>query len=130
MKTVYASAVTLVDTDKRVLIAKRREEQIMPGYWEFPGGKLKDNETPEECARREVKEELGIELGCFAPLTFISETREDYHVIVYLYICREWQGITKGSEGQEVKWVRPLDLTKYNLLPANIPLIPVIRDAV
>jgi len=129
IKTVYAAAVALVDKDKRVLIATRpAHKEIMPGYWEFPGGKLNEDETPEQCIKREAEEELGIKLGCFAPLTFISENRGDYHIVVYLYICREWDGIAQGIEGQEVKWVRPLDMNNYNILPANKPLIPMLRD--
>lgn len=130
MKVVYASAVALVDADKRVLIARRpKHKEIMPDYWEFPGGKVEDGETPDDCIRREAEEEVGVKLGCFTPLTFISERREGYHVIVYLYICREWDGIPRGVEDQEIKWIKPIDLAKVDdFLPANKPLIPMIRD--
>jgi 8-oxo-dGTP diphosphatase len=127
---VYAAAVALVDKDGRVLIAKRPEGKIMPGYWEFPGGKLEGNETPEQAAKREVKEEIGVSLGCFAPLSFISEKRDGYHVIVYVFVCREWQGTAEGKEEQELKWVRPMALAQENLLPGNVPLVPIIRDMV
>lgn len=131
MKTVYAAAVALVDADKRVLMTERpAHKKIMPGYWEFPGGKLYKNESPEDCVKREAEEELGIKLGCFTPLTFISENRGDYHIIVYLYICREWDGIAQGAEGQKLKWLRPLDMRNYKILPANEPLIPTLRDFV
>lgn len=129
-KIVHAAAVVLVDKDGRVLIAQRQPGQIMPDYWEFPGGKLQDGETPEDCIRREASEELGIALGCFAPLNFISETRDGYHVIVYLFICREWDGIPQGIEGQPLKWLRPNALYEVELLPANRPLISAIREVV
>jgi len=128
-KIVHAAAIILVDKDKRVLIAKRPSTaEIMPDFWEFPGGKMEEGETPEQCLNREVKEELGVDLGCHFPLTFISEKRDGYHVIVYLYVCRETKGIPSAQEGQEIKWVRPLDLKDYELLPANKPLVPMIRD--
>lgn len=127
---VQAVAGVLVDQDGRVLIDKRRKDQIYADYWEFPGGKIEQGESPEEAIKREVKEETGVSMGCMAPLSFISEDRDEYHVIVLIYICREWEGIPQGLEGQETKWVRPEQLKDYELLPANVPLIPVIRDMV
>ena len=125
----HAAAVALIDSDGRILIQKRKaDNEIMPNYWEFPGGKIEVGETPETCLIREVKEELGVALGCRAPLSFISEDRGEYHIIVYLYISRDTEGIPFGAEGQEIKWVRPMELSKYDLLPANKALIPMIRD--
>jgi len=127
----HAAAVALIDSDGRVLIQKRPStSEIMPNFWEFPGGKMEEGEIPETCVIREVKEELGVDLGCRAPLTFISEDRGDYHIIVYLYISRDTAGIPYGAEGQEIKWVRPNKLSEYDLLPANKALIPMIRDFV
>lgn len=131
MKIIHAAAVVLVDTDGRVLISSRPDyKTVMPGYWEFPGGKLEEGETPEEALRREIDEELGIKLGCFTPLSFISEPRGKYHVIVYVYICREWNGIPCPMESQGMKWVRVNELSQWDILPANKPLIPLIRDTV
>jgi len=101
----------------------------MPGYWEFPGGKIEKGETPEEALRREIKEELGVELGCFWPFTFISEKRPEHHLVAFLYLCREWDGIVSALHHQELKWLRPLDLPKVeNMLPSNKPLISMLRD--
>ena len=131
MKIIHASAVVLVDRDNRVLIQKRAaDNQLMPNYWEFPGGKMEENETPEQAIVREVKEELGVDLGCRAPLSFISSDRDDHHIIVYLFISRDTNGIPHGKEGQEIKWVRVNELNNYELLPENKPLIPIIRDFV
>lgn len=127
---LHASAVALVDRDKRILIAKRPEGKFMPGFWEFPGGKLEAGETPEAALKRELVEELGLTLGCTAPLTFISEAREDHHVIVYVYICREWKGIPEKKVHAELAWARVGKLKEYNLLPSNIPLITTLRDTI
>ncbi len=125
---IYAVAAALVDRDGRVLIAQRPEGKIMPGYWEFPGGKIEKGETPEAALKREIKEEIGVKMGCMAPLSFISETRDTYHVVVMLYVCREWEGIAQGLENQQLAWVRPMALPQYNLLPSNAPLVPIVRD--
>ncbi len=175
MKFVHAAAAILVDPDKRILVQQRpADSAIMPHYWEFPGGKLLEGETPLDCVKREVLEETGLTMGCTAPLNFISETRhkerkiiklnsdddneakqhvsqshqpakrsliendsshfqkqlDSYHIIVYLYICREWEGIPEARLGQEMKWLRVRDLESVELLPGNLPMIPYIRDAV
>ena len=125
---IHAVAAALVDKDKRVLIARRPEEKFMGGFWEFPGGKVEAGETPEEALRREAEEEIGVKLGCMGPMSFISEKREDHHAVVMVYVCREWDGIPEGKEGQYIKWVRPLQMKQYDILPSNIPLIPILRD--
>lgn len=119
----------MIDARGKVLIAKRPEGRIMSGYWEFPGGKLHSGELPEKALRREVREELGIELGAFTPFSFISEPREDCHVIVYLFHCREWRGTAQGMEGQELAWVPPTKLNEYDLLPSNRTLLPLLQKA-
>lgn len=130
MQIVCAVAAILVDQDKRVLIAERPAGKFMEGYWEFPGGKMEQGETPEAALRREVQEEMGVQMGCMAPLSFISEARSDHHALVLVYICREWKGIAAPQEGQQAAWVRIPQLRDYRLLPGNVPLLPIMRDMV
>ena len=119
-----------MDHDGRILISKRPEGKHMPGFWEFPGGKLEIGETPEECLIREIKEEIDINLSnfCFSPLTFSLNEYDEFNILLLLYVCREWEGIILGKEKQELKWVFPKDLYDKNLLPADKELIPFIRD--
>ena len=130
MKTILVSAVALIDVDGRILLAQRPEGKAMAGLWEFPGGKVEPGETPEAALIRELHEELGIDTwaSCLAPLTFASHTYPDFHLLMPLFACRKWQGIVQGREGQALKWVRAGDLRSYPMPPADIPLIPVLRD--
>ena len=130
MKVVLVSAVALIDRDGRVLIAQRPEGKSMGGLWEFPGGKVEPGETPEAALIRELHEELGIDTwaSCLAPLTFASHSYEDFHLLMPLFACRKWNGIAQGREGQALKWVRATDLKQYPMPPADIPLIPILRD--
>ena len=130
MKIILVSAVALIDPDGRVLLAQRPAGKSMAGLWEFPGGKDEAGETPEDALVRELHEELGIETwsSCLAPLTFASHTYDDFHLLMPLYACRKWDGIVQGKEGQELAWVRAQDLNKYPMPPADIPIIPILRD--
>ena len=102
----------------------------MAGLWEFPGGKVEAGERPEDALIRELNEELAITVRepCLAPLTFASHSYPDFHLLMPLFICRRWEGFVRPPEGQVIKWVRANDLSKYEMPPADIPLIPVLRD--
>lgn len=130
MKTLLVSAVALIDRDGRILLAQRPEGKSMAGLWEFPGGKVEQGETPEVALIRELQEELGIDTwsSCLAPLTFASHSYEDFHLLMPLFACRKWDGIPQAQEGQTLKWVRAAELRDYPMPPADIPLIPILRD--
>jgi 8-oxo-dGTP diphosphatase len=130
MKVILVSAVALIDADGRVLLAQRPEGKSMAGLWEFPGGKVEADETPEAALIRELQEELGIDTwqSCLAPLTFASHSYEEFHLLMPLFACRKWQGIPQSREGQRLAWVRPTDLRSYPMPPADLPLIPILRD--
>lgn len=130
MTLLLVSAVALIDADGRVLLAQRPEGKSMAGLWEFPGGKVEPGETPEAALIRELHEELGIDTwqSCLAPLTFASHTYERFHLLMPLFACRRWEGVPTPREGQTLAWVRPERLRDYPMPPADIPLIPILRD--
>jgi 8-oxo-dGTP diphosphatase len=120
----------LIDADGRVLLAQRPEGKSLAGLWEFPGGKVEHGETPEAALIRELKEELDIDTwaSCLAPLTFASHSYEDFHLLMPLFACRKWQGTVRSLEGQRLAWVKPNALRDYPMPPADLPLIPILRD--
>ncbi|MBU6474674.1 MAG: 8-oxo-dGTP diphosphatase MutT [Alphaproteobacteria bacterium] len=130
LETVWVSAVALVDSDGRVLLAQRPAGKKMAGLWEFPGGKIEVGETPEQALVRELKEELGIDTStsCLAPLTFASHRYDDFHLMMPLYVCRVWRGHVTAREGQALAWAHPRDFSKYPMPPADVPLIPALMD--
>jgi len=124
-KIVLVAACALIDVDGRVLIAQRPAGKPMAGLWEFPGGKVEDEELPEQTLIRELKEELGITVSevCLAPLTFASHSYPGFHLLMPLYVCRRWEGTVNPTEGQNVTWVKPNRLRDYQMPPADVPLI-------
>ncbi len=127
---LLVAAAALVDPDNRVLIARRPAGKPMAGLWEFPGGKVGPGETPEAALRRELREELGIEVceTCLAPFTFASHAYPEFHLVMPLFLCRTWEGEIAPKEGQEIKWVRAIRLADFPMPPADAPLIPWLRD--
>jgi 8-oxo-dGTP diphosphatase len=129
-RLVIVAACALIDVDNRVLIAQRPEGKPLAGLWEFPGGKVEPDETPEDALIRELNEELSITVPkhCLAPLTFASHDYENFHLLMPLYVCRRWHGIPVAREAQALKWVRPMRLREFPMPPADAPLISHLAD--
>jgi 8-oxo-dGTP diphosphatase len=129
-RVLLVVAAALIDADGRVLLARRPPGKAMAGLWEFPGGKVGPDETPEAALVREIAEELGLDLAhaCLAPLAFASHRYPDFHLLMPLFAARNWQGTPVPREGQELAWVRPLKMSDYPMPPADLPLVAMLRD--
>tara|TARA_R110002072_G_scaffold1429_6_gene12063 strand:+ start:99 stop:512 length:414 start_codon:yes stop_codon:yes gene_type:complete len=127
---IYVAACALVDADKRVLIARRPEGKPMAGLWEFPGGKIEAGETPERALMRELREELGVEPceRCLHPFAFVSHAYPEFHIVMTLFVCRQWDGFPDPREGQTLKWVRPENFKDFEMPAADVPLAIELRD--
>jgi 8-oxo-dGTP diphosphatase len=126
---VLVAAAALIDRDARVLLAQRPAGKAMAGLWEFPGGKVDGGETPEAALIRELAEELGIDVraNCLVPFTFASHSYPDFHLLMPLYVCRQWSGTPLPREGQRLAWVQPVRLAEYPMPPADKPLVEMLR---
>ncbi len=121
-------AAALVDAEGRVLLQKRAPDRQMPGLWEFPGGKVEEGETPEAALIRELGEELGISTDAsgLTPSCFASAPNGERHMLLLLYICREWRGEPQALDASALKWVRPAQMFGLDMPPADIPLIGLL----
>lgn len=128
-KLLMVVAAALVDGDGRVLVQQRPPGKPMAGLWEFPGGKVDPGELPEAALCRELEEELGIgvDSACLAPATFASESLGERHLLLLLYALRKWSGVPQAHHATALKWVRPLELHRLEMPPADKPLIGLLE---
>ena len=122
-------AGALIDVSGRVLVQERPEAGTMAGLWEFPGGKVEPGETPEAALARELREELGIDVITAEPMCFASAPLDDAHLVMLLYLCREWRGNPTALHASDLQWVKPNDLYALPMPPADLPLIASIIAA-
>ena len=109
----------IIDTENKVLLNKRKKNTTLSGYWEFPGGKIKQNETPDEALSRELFEELGIKIGATDPLDSIEYQYAEHDVVLQPFMITDYKGTPRGLEGQELMWCSSNRLQNVNILPAN-----------
>ena len=129
-RLLVVAAAALIDADGKVLLTQRPPGKPDAGLWEFPGGKVEEDEAPEAALVRELREELGIETeaSCLAPVSFGSEASGAHHLLLCVYACRKWRGIARGLEGQALAWTRPDRLLERDMPPADRPVAAQIRD--
>lgn len=114
----------------RILIDKRLPKGEFGGFWEFPGGKLEENENIVECIHREVREELGIEIDVQDHLVTVEQSYGD-HFSLYLIVhqASHISGEIQPLECEETKWVKVSELANYPLPPANLAIIQALGKA-
>jgi 8-oxo-dGTP diphosphatase len=121
-------AVALADSAGRILLQQRAPGRSMDGLWEFPGGKVEEGELPEAALIREIEEELGIRLdsAAISPACFASAPLGDRHMLLLLYLCREWRGEPAPLDATALKWLRVEEMAPDEMPPADRPLIGLL----
>ena len=128
-RLLLVTAAALIDVDGRVLVQRRPLNGALGGLWEFPGGKLEPGERPESGLIRELREELGIEVdqASLSPITFASADIGDRHLVLLLFLCRQWRGTPEPIWADALQWVQPSALTALHMPPADGPLIKLLE---
>ena len=128
MKYFHVAAGILRDSEGRILITERLCDGPFDGLWEFPGGKIGDGESAVAALRRELAEELGIDVRASQPYLNLHHEYPDRIVDLEFFLVTEWQGEPTGLEGQGVRWVPVTELDADLLLPADIPVIEALKS--
>ncbi len=111
----------------KILIDKRKPGGAFGGLWEFPGGKKEASETIEDCIKREVLEELGIEIAVEEHLITIDHSYSEIRVTLHVYHCRYLRGVPKTIECDEFRWVTLDDIDKFTFPQANEQIITTLK---
>ncbi len=110
-------------TGKQVLIAKRPKHLHQGGLWEFPGGKVDCAENPEQALKRELQEELAIEVDSCTPFLLTEHDYKDKLIVLDVWAVHSFSGQPKGNEGQRIAWVDISALTHHQFPAANYAVL-------
>jgi mutator protein MutT len=122
----HIGVAVIWNDDRQILIDKRKAGGAMGGLWEFPGGKIEAGETTIDCILREIKEELEIEISVGDLLIEIDHTYPTLRVILTVHNCKYLSGEPQPIECDEIRWVEPHELDRYEFPAANIQIINAI----
>ena len=116
-------AALIIDDAGRVLVNQRTREQTHAGEWEFPGGKVEVGETEEQALRRELREELGVEVTTSTFGLRVTHEYAERQVQLSVWRVSEYTGTPSGIEGQPLRWLKPAELRELPLLEADRPIV-------
>jgi 8-oxo-dGTP diphosphatase len=120
-------AAGLIYHEGRYLIARRRSDVHLGGYWEFPGGKREPGETLEECLQRELLEELSVRIDAPVPFQIIRHDYPDKTVELHFFRCVIQSGQAAALDCAEIRWVFPAEMAAFTFPPADRPIIEALR---
>ena len=126
-KIVHVAVAVIQNSHGQYFIAKRLKETHQGGLWEFPGGKVENNETVVDALKRELLEEVGITITQSTPLIKIHHDYNDKSVLLDVWQVNAFLGEAFGKEGQETNWVNKSDFSLYDFPAANLPIITAIN---
>ena len=131
---IRVAVAVIINQNDEILIAKRSKDQHQGNKWEFPGGKIEPNETSKEALRREISEELGIEIQTVTELITITheyiedDPNNNKTVILEVFDVRKWHGEPQGAEGQPISWVTKIELDNHEFPAANADIVSKIKS--
>ena len=127
-RTVLVALAVVRDSAGRLLIARRKADAVLGGFWELPGGKIEQGETAAQFALREAREELGVEVQPLGDLPTITHRYDHATVTLHPVLCRWLAGQPEPRQVDAVRWVSRDELDEIVFPPANAALIQQIKQ--
>ena len=123
MKRIEVAVGIIFNTAGQVLVGQRLVADQYLGKWEFPGGKIEAGESVTQALRRELREELNIELQQCEDFMILEHNYPDRKVRLSIQIVSQYSGLPKGAEGQALQWCKLTELLQLDFLAGNLPII-------
>lgn len=123
----FIGVAVIWNGEGQILIDRRKQNGPLGGLWEFPGGKLEDGETIEACIRREILEELAIEVEVGEHLVNVEHAYTHFRVTLNVYHCRHVAGEPQPLECDEIRWVTLEEIDQFAFPVANVKIIEALR---
>ena len=118
----------LIRDENKILIAQRGRSKRFGWKWEFPGGKVRVDETPEDCLQREIKEELNLEIQVEKHFCTTHHQYSDLNIELIAFWCSIVGGQMKLAEHEQVRWVTVQEMSKYNFVEADLNVINALEE--
>ncbi|MGC1244960.1 MAG: 8-oxo-dGTP diphosphatase MutT [Spirulinaceae cyanobacterium] len=118
----------ITNNQGEILIDRRPRDAEMGGLWEFPGGKVEPSETVEECIKREIKEELALDIEVGQHLISVNYTYPQVHISLIVHYCRHQGGDLQPLASQEVRWVSLTEIANFEFPEANQQIITALQQ--
>ena len=126
MKTINVVAAIIKDNDR--VFAVQRGYGAFKDFWEFPGGKIEENESKEDALKREILEELDTKIDIVEFLTTVEYDYPEFHLVMDCYICKIVEGELRLLEAEDSKWLTYDELKSVDWLPADLKVIDLIMN--
>jgi len=123
---IEVAAAIIENEHGQILIAKRRKGKAQGGLWEFPGGKIENNETVEECLKRELLEELNIHIQPYKSFGVNDHCYGSTHIRLYAYKATFVSGEIKLVDHDEYRWIHVNDLGDYRFADADVKFVEML----
>ncbi|VDZ84799.1 8-oxo-dGTP diphosphatase MutT [Kluyvera intermedia] len=123
MKILQISVGIIRNAEGEIYITQRAADAHMAHKWEFPGGKIEAEESPEQAVIRELQEEVGITVTSLQQFDKLEYQFPDRHITLWFWLVDGWKGEPWGKEGQPGRWVAQRELVAGEFPPANAPVI-------
>ncbi len=123
LKKLTISVGIIRNAQKEIFITQRDASSHMAGFWEFPGGKVEEGETPAQAVIRELQEETGIVAEQPVLIKSLEHIFPDRVITLHFHLIEKWQGEPYGKEGQPMRWIPQAELEAEEFPPANEPIV-------
>lgn len=127
LKKTYQVTAAIIRKGSKILIARRAPSKHLGGFWEFPGGKIEEGETAQECLKRELEEELGIIIKVGKFFMENEHYYDDKIILLKAYECEHTSGSIVLNDHDQVQWVETSEFVNFKFAPADIPFIKALN---